>query len=74
MYIKVCIDVLSACLEGYCNLSGINLSFVALIDSIDENGKMQIDSQWKVQYENSIVMPERTVLDIACGEYAGGNR
>ena len=74
MYIKVCIDVFSACLEGYCNLSGINLSFMALIDSIDENGKMQIDSQWKVQYENSIVTPERTVLDIACGEYAGGNR
>ena len=44
------------------------------IDSIDENGKMQIDPQWNVQYENSIVMPERTVLDIACGEYAGGNR
>jgi len=44
------------------------------IDSIDENGKMQTSPQWKVQYENSIVMPERTVLDIACGEYAGGNR
>ena len=44
------------------------------IDSIDENGKLQIAPQWKVQYENSIVTPERTVLDIACGEYAGGNR
>ena len=38
-----------------------------------------VKSRWQyrkpaIQYENSIVMPERTVLDIACGEYADGNR
>ena len=44
------------------------------IDSIDENGAMKSTPQWKVQYENSLVEPLRTVLDINCGEYAGGNR
>ena len=44
------------------------------IDSIDENGDMQMEPQWSVQYEESLVDPLRTVLDINCGEYAGGNR
>ena len=44
------------------------------IDSIDENGRMQITPQWTVQYENALIDPERTVLDINCGKYAGGSR
>lgn len=44
------------------------------IDSIDENGKMQITPQWTVQYENALIDPERSVLDINCGKYAGGGR
>ena len=44
------------------------------IDSMDEDGNMQMTPQWTVQYEDSIVEPLRTVLDIRCGEYAGGNR
>ena len=44
------------------------------IDSMDEDGKIQLTPQWAVQYEDSIVEPLRTVLDICCGEYAGGNR
>lgn len=44
------------------------------IDSIDENGKMQITPQWNVQYENALIDPERSVLDINCGKYAGGGR
>ena len=44
------------------------------IDSMDANGKMQKTPQWTVQYEDSMVEPSRTVLDICCGEYAGGNR
>ena len=44
------------------------------IDSLDENGKMQMTPQWKVQYEDAIVPPLRTVLDVNCGKYAGGNR
>lgn len=44
------------------------------IDSLDTNGKMQRNPQWKVQYENSLVDPLRTVLDVNCGEFAGGNR
>ena len=43
-------------------------------DSMDEDGNMQMTPQWTVQYEDSIVEPLRTVLDIRCGEYAGGNR
>ena len=35
---------------------------------------MQRNPQWKVQYEDSLVDPLRTVLDVNCGEFAGGNR
>lgn len=44
------------------------------IDSMDEDGNMQMTPQWAVQYEDSMVDPLRTVLDICCGECAGGNR
>ena len=44
------------------------------VDSINENGKLQITPQWTVQYENALIAPERSVLDINCGKYAGGNR
>ncbi|MBR3535667.1 MAG: DUF4261 domain-containing protein, partial [Oscillospiraceae bacterium] len=44
------------------------------IDSIDENGNIQIKPQWPVQYENSLIDPPRSVLDINCGKYAGGKR
>ena len=44
------------------------------IDSLDEYGKMQMTPQWTVQYEDAIVPPLRTVLDVNCGKYAGGNR
>lgn len=44
------------------------------VDSIDENGKIQWEPQWKTQYENSLIDPLRVVLDINCGEYAAGNR
>ena len=44
------------------------------VDSIDNNGKIQWEPQWKTQYENSLIQPPRTVLDINCGEFAAGNR
>lgn len=44
------------------------------VDSLDENGKIQWEPQWKTQYENSLIDPPRTVLDINCGQYAAGNR
>lgn len=44
------------------------------IDSLDENGDIQMEPQWTVQYEESLIAPTRMVLDINCGEYAGGNR
>ena len=44
------------------------------IDSLDEYGKMQMTPRWEVQYEDAIVPPLRTVLDVNCGKYAGGNR
>lgn len=44
------------------------------VDSLDENGNMQWEPQWKTQYEDSIIQPVRTVLDVNCGEYAAGNR
>lgn len=44
------------------------------IDSMDQNGDMQMTPQWRSQYEDSLIGPKRVVLDINCGEYAGGDR
>lgn len=44
------------------------------VDSLDENGKIQWEPQWKTQYENSLIDPLRTVLDVNCGKYAAGTR
>lgn len=44
------------------------------IDGINENGRIVQDIQWRVQYENSLIQPIRTVLDINCGKYAAGQR
>ena len=44
------------------------------IDSLDADGRMQRSPQWKVQYVDSLLDPLRTVLDVNCGEFAGGNR
>ena len=44
------------------------------VDSLDQNGAMQWEPQWKTQYEDSLIQPVRTVLDINCGEYAAGDR
>ena len=44
------------------------------IDSLGEDGEMQRNPQWEVQYEDAMVPPLRTVLDVNCGEFAGGNR
>ena len=45
-------------------------------DTIDGllNGKMSQEIQWTVQYEDSLIQPVRTVIDINMGEYASGNR
>lgn len=44
------------------------------VDSIGKDGSMQWEPQWHAQYENSLIQPVRTVLDVNCGEYAAGNR
>ena len=44
------------------------------VDGLDENGKTSWDIQWKTQYEDSLIQPVRTVLDVNCGQYAAGNR
>ncbi len=44
------------------------------VDSIGADGSMQWEPQWKAQYEDSLIQPVRTVLDVNCGEYAAGNR
>lgn len=43
------------------------------IDGI-KDGKMSMDIQWRVQYEDSLIQPIRDVLDINMGEYASGAR
>lgn len=44
------------------------------VDSMDENGNMQWEPQWRTQYEESLVQPVRVVLDVNCGEHAAGTR
>ncbi len=44
------------------------------IDGINGNGRIARDIQWRAQYENSLIQPIRTVLDINCGKYAAGQR
>lgn len=43
------------------------------IDGI-ENGQMSRNVQWKCQYENALIQPVRTVMDINPAEYAAGTR
>ncbi len=44
------------------------------IDGVDGNGRIQPYIQWRTQYEDSLIQPIRTVLDINCGEFAAGSR
>lgn len=44
------------------------------IDGMDLNGQIQMDIQWRTQYEDSLIQPVRTVLDINAGEFAAGSR
>lgn len=44
------------------------------IDGIDNSGRIQPYIQWRTQYEDSLIQPIRTVLDIHCGEFAAGSR
>ena len=39
-----------------------------------EDGDMNPDIKWAVQYEDSLIQPVRTVIDINMGEYASGTR
>ena len=39
-----------------------------------ENGELDSNVQWTVQYEDSLVQPVRAVLDVNMGEYASGTR
>lgn len=39
-----------------------------------KQGLINIDVQWEVQYEESLVQPIREVLDVNMGNYAAGNR
>lgn len=43
------------------------------IDGIAE-GNLAQDIQWKCHFEDALVGPARTVLDVCMGEYAAGNR
>lgn len=44
------------------------------VDSLDVDGNMQWEPQWRTQYEDSLIQPIRTVLDVNCGEFAAGSR
>ena len=39
-----------------------------------EDGEITDNVRWKVQYEDSMIQPSRTVLDVNTGRFASGNR
>ena len=43
------------------------------IDSI-RKGMIVQDIQWKCQYEDALIQPTRTVMNVCMGEYAAGSR
>jgi len=53
----------------HCNIIGDGETIAGL-----QNGEMNQDIQWKVQYEDSLSHPVREVLDINMREYASGTR
>lgn len=44
------------------------------IDGIDRDGRIQPYIEWHAQYEDALIQPVRTVLDINCGKFAAGTR
>lgn len=44
------------------------------IDGLDADGNISSEIKWLTRYENSLIQPFRTVLDINCGPYAAGKR
>ncbi len=44
------------------------------IDGLDDSGNFSRTIQWSARYENALIQPVRTVLDINCGKYAAGRR
>ena len=44
------------------------------IDGLDDSGNISTDVEWSCCYEDSLIQPVRTVLDIEAGEFASGQR
>ncbi|MBQ9152364.1 MAG: DUF4261 domain-containing protein [Solobacterium sp.] len=59
---------------GYQFENGFPIKSGETIDSMNAGGRIQKTPQWTVQDDDALVEPSRTVLDICCGEYAGGSR
>lgn len=44
------------------------------IDGMDDSGRMTNKIQWECRYEDSIIEPFRSVLDVEMGKFAAGDR
>lgn len=58
---------------SYLLSSGNEIKSGETIDGIEDE-QMNRSVQWKCQYEDALIQPNRTVLDINTGKYASGNR
>lgn len=58
---------------SYLLTSGNEIESGETVDGI-KNGEMDQSIQWKCQYEDALIQPNRPVLDINTGKYASGNR
>ena len=63
-------DYLEALVELYPQCEAVNGD---TIDGI-ENGQLIPEIQWRCCYENALVLPKRTVIDVYMNEYAAGER
>lgn len=60
-------------LASYLLLNDNSFESGETVDGI-ENGKLSREVQWKCQYEEALIQPQREVLDVCMGEYAAGGR
>ncbi len=58
---------------SYLLASGNEIDSGETVDGINDGG-MDSSIRWKCQYEDALIQPGRSVLDINTGEYAAGNR
>lgn len=62
------------CLASYLFANRAPIQSGETVDGCTPDGEIRRDIQWKCQYENALIQPQREVLDVCAGAYAAGQR